>query len=145
MTTRERTCGCRAASLRMRSSSTASVACSSDDRKAPAPLRHGSDVGVEAQAHWGSSYVLNWLGATGTLLFISGLLTMLVLGISPLRGLRTYGRTIRQFNWAILTILMVFALAFVMQFSGQTNSLGNFLSQSGASGILCFLSKLFSK
>ena len=85
-------------------------------------------------------YVLNWLGATGTLLFISGLLTMLVLGISPLRGLRTYGRTIRQFNWAILTILMVFALAFVMQFSGQTNSLGNFLSRSG--GFFAFLAPI---
>jgi lactate permease len=85
-------------------------------------------------------YALNWLGATGTLLFISGLLTMLVLGINPVRGAVIYGRTIRQFNWAILTILMVFALAFVMQFSGQTNALGNFLSQSG--GFFAFLAPI---
>ena len=82
-------------------------------------------------------FAINWLGATGTLLFISGLLTMLVLRINPLKALLVYGRTIRQFNWAILTILMVFALAFVMQFSGQTNSLGNFLSKSG--GFFAFL------
>jgi lactate permease len=82
-------------------------------------------------------FTINWLGATGTLLFISGLLTMLVLGLSPVKGALVYGRTIRQFNWAILTILMVFALAFVMQFSGQTNTLGTFLSKSG--GFFAFL------
>jgi lactate permease len=77
-------------------------------------------------------YVLNWLSATGTLLFISGLITMLVLGINPVRAAKIYGRTIKQFNWAIVTILLVFALAFVMQYSGQTSALGLFLAGSGA-------------
>jgi len=85
-------------------------------------------------------YTLNWLGATGTLLFISGLLTMLVLGVGVGRAARIYGRTLRQFNWAIVTILLVFALAFVMQFSGQTNSLGSFLARSGA--FFAFLSPI---
>jgi lactate permease len=85
-------------------------------------------------------YTLNWLGATGTLLFISGLLTMLVLGVGVGRAARIYGRTIRQFNWAIVTILLVFALAFVMQFSGQTNSLGTFLARSG--GFFAFLAPI---
>jgi lactate permease len=85
-------------------------------------------------------FVLNWLGATGTLLFLSGLLTMLVLQINPVRAALIYGRTIRQFNWAILTILVVFALAFVMQFSGQTNTLGVFLAKSG--GFFAFLSPI---
>ncbi len=76
-------------------------------------------------------YVLNWLGATGTLLFISGLLTMVVLGVGPMRAARIYGKTLRQFNWAILTILVVFALAFVMQFAGMTNALGLYLAQAG--------------
>jgi len=87
-----------------------------------------------------SIYVLNWLGATGTLLFISGLLTMLVLAVGPMRAARIYGRTIRQFNWAILTILLVFALAFVMQFSGQTNALGEYLATAG--GFFAFLSPI---
>jgi lactate permease len=78
-----------------------------------------------------TSYVLNWLSATGTLLFISGLLTMIVLGVSVRKGIVAYGRTIRQFNWAIVTILLVFALAFVMQFSGETSTLGLFLSKAG--------------
>ena len=78
-----------------------------------------------------TNYVLNWLSATGTLLFVSGLLTMLVLGVSVRKGALAYGRTIRQFNWAIVTILLVFGLAFVMQFSGETSTLGLFLSKAG--------------
>ena len=85
-------------------------------------------------------FTINWLGATGTLLFISGILTALVLGVNPLRAAKVYGRTIRQFNWAIVTILTVFALAFVMQFSGQTNTLGLFLSKSG--GFFAFLAPI---
>jgi lactate permease len=85
-------------------------------------------------------YVLNWLSATGTLLFISGILTMLVLGLSPVRALQIYGRTLRQFNWAIMTILLVFALAFVMQYSGQTSALGLFLAGAGA--FFAFLSPI---
>src|SRR5262249_49519399 len=86
------------------------------------------------------TYVLNWVSATGTLLLISGILTMLVLGIGPARGLRIYGRTLRQFNWAIVTILLVFALAFVMQYSGQTSALGLFLAGTG--GFFAFLSPI---
>jgi lactate permease len=85
-------------------------------------------------------FTINWLGATGTLLFISGILTALVLGVGPARAAKIYGQTIKQFNWAILTILTVFALAFVMQFSGQTNTLGKFLSQTG--GFFAFLSPI---
>jgi lactate permease len=86
------------------------------------------------------TYVLNWLSATGTLLFISGILTMFVLGLSPMRALRIYGRTLKQFNWAIVTILLVFALAFVMQYSGQTSALGLFLAGAGA--FFAFLSPI---
>ena len=77
-------------------------------------------------------YELPWASHPGTLLFVSGLLTLLVLRISPVSALATYGATIRQFGWAIITILSVFALAFVMQFSGQIQTLGLFLAGAGA-------------
>ena len=76
---------------------------------------------------------LNYLGATGTLLFLSGVLTTVVLKISPRRAVRgIYGETIRQFGWAIVTILCVFALAYVMNLSGQTLTLGRWLAGAGA-------------
>ncbi|MCT9930130.1 L-lactate permease [Planotetraspora sp. A-T 1434] len=77
-------------------------------------------------------YVLNWASAPGTLLFISGILTFLVLRIGVGTAIKTYGETLRQFGWAIVTILAVFALAFVMQYSGQIQTLGLFLAGAGA-------------
>jgi lactate permease len=85
-------------------------------------------------------FKLNWLGAAGTLLFISGLLTMLVLRMSPARAVRVYGRSLNQLKWATLTVVTVLALAYVMNFSAQTLTLGSWIA--GAGGILAFLSPI---
>jgi lactate permease len=76
-------------------------------------------------------FKLNWLTAAGTLMLISGVITMAVLRVSPLRALRIYGQTLNQLKWAILTVMAVLALAFVMNGSGQTATLGNWLAQAG--------------
>jgi lactate permease len=82
----------------------------------------------------------NWLAAAGTLLLISGVLTMLVLRLSPARALRVYGRTLNQLKWATLTVATVLALAYVMNFSAQTLTLGQWIA--GAGGVLAFLSAI---
>jgi lactate permease len=87
-----------------------------------------------------ATFKFNWLITPGTLLLISGLLTMLVLRISPRRGLIAYGRTINQLKWATLTVATVLALAYVMNFSAQTLTLGQWIA--GAGGILAFLSPI---
>jgi lactate permease len=87
-----------------------------------------------------ATYNLNILTAAGTLLFVSGLLTMIVLLINPARAARIYGRTLVQFNWAIATILMVFALSYVMNLSGMIVTLGQFLAGAGA--LFAFLSPI---
>jgi lactate permease len=86
------------------------------------------------------AYKLNWLAATGTLLFLSGLVTAIVLRIKPALAARTYVETLRQFGWAILTILLVFALSYVMNLSGQVSTLGLYLAGAGA--FFAFLSPL---
>jgi len=78
------------------------------------------------------AYRLNWLSATGTLLLFSGVVTCLILRIKPLVAVKTYAETLRQFGWAILTILLVFALSYVMNLSGQISTLGLWLAQTGA-------------
>ncbi|MEU6128656.1 L-lactate permease [Saccharopolyspora sp. NPDC047091] len=70
--------------------------------------------------------------ATGTLLLISGLLSLPLLRVRPADALRVYGRTLRQFGWAILAILAVFALSYVMNLSGQIGTLGVWLAGTGA-------------
>ncbi len=87
-----------------------------------------------------TTFKLNLLSAAGTLLLLSGLLTMLALGVGPLRALRTYGRTLDQLKFAILTVMTVLALGFVMNEAGETQTLGLWLA--GAGGLFALLSPI---
>ena len=86
------------------------------------------------------TYAFNWLAAAGTLLLISGLITMVVLKVSPGRALKVFVETLDQLKWAILTVASVLALAYVMNQSGQTTTLG--LWAAGAGGFFAFLSPI---
>jgi lactate permease len=87
-----------------------------------------------------AKFEFNWLSTPGTLLLISGLLTLAVLRVGPGRALRVYGQTLAQLKWAILTVAAVLGLAFVMNASGQTITLGLFAAGAGA--VFAFLSSL---
>ena len=78
------------------------------------------------------TFKLNWLSAAGTLLIIAGLITMPVIGISPRRAWRAYLDTYRQLAGAIVTVMAVLALAYVMNASGQTGTLGAWMAGAGA-------------
>jgi lactate permease len=78
------------------------------------------------------TYKFNWLGAAGTLLLIAGLITLLFLRIGPGRALRTYARSLDQLKWATLTVAAVLALAYVMNLSGETVTIGLWLAGAGA-------------
>jgi len=78
-----------------------------------------------------ASYTFGWLAAAGTLMIFAGLITMVVLKVSPARALKAYGQTYYELRYAIVTVMAVLALAYVMNQSGQTGTLGNFLAQTG--------------
>jgi lactate permease len=84
------------------------------------------------------TYKLNWANAAGSLLLVAGLLSMIVLRVGPGRALRVFGRTVYELRWATLTVATVLALAYVMNLSGQTITLGTWIA--GAGGALGFLS-----
>jgi lactate permease len=86
------------------------------------------------------TYNVNWLPAAGTLLLISGLITMAVLRVTPGRAVKVAGASLDQLKWAILTVTSVLALAYVMNQSGQTITLG--LWAAGAGDFFAFLSSL---
>jgi len=86
------------------------------------------------------TFNFNWLPAAGTLMLISGLITMAVIGVGPGRAVRVLGRTLDQLKWAIVTVASVLALAYVMNQSGQTITLG--LWAAGAGSFFAFLSPL---
>jgi lactate permease len=97
-------------------------------------------VNPDGEALSSLTFNFNWLPATGTLMFIAGLITMGVLGVSPGTAARTFVKTLDQLKWAILTVAAVLALAYVMNQSGQTVTLG--LWAAGAGGAFAFLSAL---
>ncbi len=86
------------------------------------------------------TFKLNYLTAAGTWLLVSGILTALVLRVRPSYAIRLYGRTIVNLRWAIVTVMAVLALAYVMNMSGQTITLGTWAA--GAGGFFAFLSPL---
>ena len=74
---------------------------------------------------------VNYLSVAGTLLFISGILTMIAFRVSAAAAVRLFGATLVQVRWALATIFMILAIAFVMNWSGQTTTLGRFLAGAG--------------
>jgi len=77
------------------------------------------------------NFKFDWLIASGTLLLLAGVLSMLVLRISPARALRAYADTLDQLKFAIITVMAVLGLAYVMNASGQTATLGNWMAGAG--------------
>ncbi len=78
------------------------------------------------------TYNLNWLGAAGTLMIVAGLITMPIIGISPAKALEAYWKTWAQLALAIVTVMAVLGLAYVMNSSGQTTSLGTWMAEAGS-------------
>jgi lactate permease len=87
-----------------------------------------------------TTYTFNWFPAAGTLMIIAGLVTMLVLKISPGRALKAYVDTYRELKWAIVTVMAVLALAYVLNQSGMTSHLGRLLAETGS--FFAFLSPI---
>ncbi len=85
-----------------------------------------------------ATFNLNVFTAAGTVLLIAGILTALVYRVSPGKAVRSLGKVVVDFRYTILTVVAVLALAYVMNFSGQTGTLGTALAETGA--LFAFLS-----
>ena len=77
-------------------------------------------------------FTVNWLAGGGSLLLISGILSIPVIGISLAKAFKAYLSTYVQLKWAIITVMAVLGLAYVMNASGQTATLGLWLAGAGA-------------
>lgn len=79
-----------------------------------------------------ATFTLDHIRATGTLLMLSGIVTAIVYKVKPGDAVRAYVNTVKQLKYTIVTVLSVLALAYVMNLSGQTASLGNALAAVGS-------------
>lgn len=87
-----------------------------------------------------TTFALNWLPAAGTLMVLAGVITAVILRVSPATAVRAYGRTYVELRSAIVTVMAVLALAYVMNLSGQTSSIAAWLA--GAGGAFALISPI---
>ena len=77
-------------------------------------------------------FKLDPISATGTAIFLSALVSMLVLKINFKTGLTTLRETFYELRWPILSIGMVLAFAFVTNYSGMSSTMALVLAGTGA-------------
>lgn len=70
--------------------------------------------------------------STGTFLFIAGVITAIVYRMSLKEAAGVFGRTVKSLAFTIVTVASVLAIAYIMNGSGMTISLGSALATAGA-------------
>jgi lactate permease len=76
-------------------------------------------------------YTFNWLSASGTSCFLATVAAALLLGVRPRQFLKTYVSTYQQLKLPMVTIATMLALAYLMNYSGMTSTLGLALAATG--------------
>jgi lactate permease len=76
-------------------------------------------------------YTFGWLSAPGTACLVAACLSALLLGLGPAGFFKVLGKTVRQLLLPELTIASVLALAFLMNYSGATATLGLAFAATG--------------
>ena len=79
---------------------------------------------VAKPAVYGASYKWQWLTAPGTAMFLSSLISMVVLGIGPATGAKVFAKTFMQLRFALVTLASVIGLGFLANYSGMSFTLG---------------------
>ncbi len=86
---------------------------------------------VKAASPYAAQYTFNWAAAAGTACFLAAILSALLLGMSPVRFVKLFIATTKQLLLPELTIASVLALAFLMNYSGATATLGLAFAATG--------------
>jgi L-lactate permease len=86
---------------------------------------------VAQPAPYAALFELNWLSASGTACLFAIIATAFVLRVSPMRLAKIYVDTFKQLKFALLTIACMLALAYLMNYSGMTSTLGLSLATTG--------------
>jgi lactate permease len=80
---------------------------------------------------YGAPFTFNWLTASGSACFLAILATALVLRVRPAKLVSAYVDTFKQLKFALVTIASMLGLAYLMNYSGMTSTLGLELAGTG--------------
>ncbi|WP_329054498.1 lactate permease LctP family transporter [Amycolatopsis sp. NBC_01488] len=83
-------------------------------------------------APYAATFTVDFLFSPGTVALVAAVLAGFAMGARPGLLAKTYRSTLFQMRWALATIFMILAIAFVMNYSGATQTLGLALATTGA-------------
>ena len=97
-------------------------------------------VDSSGEAPSAATFAFSFWDTPGTIVLICGLLTVAVLRINIVDALRAYAKTLKQLAAAIVTVMAVLGLAYVMNLTGMTGTIGRWIA--GAGDAFAFLSPI---
>lgn len=88
---------------------------------------------VAEDTNYGAVFKFNPLSSVGSAIFLAGFIaSFLIPGYGPFKALACLKRTFFQLRYSILTIGLVLALAYIMNYSGLSSTLGLAFTHTGA-------------
>lgn len=112
----------------------------STDVKIPWPGLNGNILDAAGEVSTSTIYNFQWLSSPGTLLLISGIIVAIVYKMSAKDAVDVFIVNVVKMKFSILTVGSVLALAYVMNLSGQTITIGTWIAGTGA--FFAFLSPI---
>ncbi|MBO4241357.1 L-lactate permease [Pseudonocardia alni] len=110
------------------------------DLKIGWPGLDGQVLGASGDPVSTTTYSFQWLSSPGSLLLICGIGVAVMYRLTPATAVREFTATAYKLRFAFLTVATVLALAYVMNLSGQTISIGTWIAGTGAA--FAFLSPI---
>ena len=86
---------------------------------------------VAAAAAEPAVFNFNWLSFTGTGILAAALVSGLLMGFSPARLVRAYGRTLKRVRYSLLTVAAMLSLGYVTRYAGLDATLGLAFARTG--------------
>lgn len=78
-----------------------------------------------------SIFELSLINATGSSIFVVALITMVMLKVKVGTAIKTFGETLNEMKFAILTIALVVGFAFIANYSGSSATIALALKETG--------------
>lgn len=102
------------------------------DIKIPWPGINGQILTLAGTPNTSTIYSFTWLSSPGTILLLCGLIVAAVYKVSLADWAKVFTFNLHKMRFAILTVAAVLSLAYVMNLSGQTITMGYWIAGTGA-------------
>ncbi|TSI19701.1 L-lactate permease [Brevibacterium aurantiacum] len=110
------------------------------DIKIPWPGLDGNILNAAGEVSTSTVYNFQWLSSPGTMLLVSGIIVAVVYKMTVKDAFQVFVDNVVKMRFSILTVGLVLALAYVMNLSGQTITIGTWIA--GAGVLFAFLSPI---